>query len=117
MCRSCAIQTEVTRGADDALTENIVPESVDHDAGGQRVLWAGHPVGEFQAPLLFWFLDRHAYRAEDGQDVGGDDLAFLQWFAAVETVGFFRLAESPDPCGIGAGHGGDAGLGGGQIRL
>ena len=80
---------------------------VEERPGGERVLRAGDPCGEFQAALLFRFIHSHGKGAHNREGIRGDDLAFLHRFAAVEAVGFVRLAEGADPsgfCAIEHGH-------------
>ena len=40
---------EVVGGADDSLPEEVFPNAVGHDAGGEGVVGIGDPVGEFEA--------------------------------------------------------------------
>ena len=39
---------EIIGSADQALAEMMLPDPVDHDAGGQRIVGARQPVGQLQ---------------------------------------------------------------------
>ena len=40
--------TKVIGRADEAFSEEMLPNAVDHDAGGERVFRIGNPLCEFQ---------------------------------------------------------------------
>ena len=43
---------EIVGGGDDAAAEDMVPEAVDDNAGGERVVGAGDAVGKFEAAAV-----------------------------------------------------------------
>ena len=49
MTRPLALRAKVFRRFDDACPEDVSPESVHHDASGQRVLATDQPAGEAEA--------------------------------------------------------------------
>ena len=49
---------EVVDGADEAFTEEVHPDAVDEDAGGEGVLRVGDPLGELEATALGGWDDR-----------------------------------------------------------
>ena len=51
MRRLLAHLAEAARRADDAFAEMVLPDAVDHDARGQRILWRDQPVRE-SAPAV-----------------------------------------------------------------
>ena len=50
MRRAHAVVAEIAGGADDAAAEMMLPDAVDHDAGGHRIVLRRDPVGEHRAP-------------------------------------------------------------------
>ena len=48
MRRRLAEQAEVARRADEAEAEMVLPDAVDHDARGQRIVLVGDRVRQFQ---------------------------------------------------------------------
>jgi len=65
MRRPGALKSEVRAGRDDAATEEDLPETVDGDPRGQRVLIADHPVREIESVETTTFL------TTDGAQHGG----------------------------------------------
>ena len=50
MTRPLTQPAEVVRCGHDPATEELVPDAVDHDPGGQRMILHGELPGELQAP-------------------------------------------------------------------
>src|SRR5437867_4191950 len=48
MSRWLAAHSEVVGRADEAAAEMILPDAVDHHAGGKWVVWPGEPASEFE---------------------------------------------------------------------
>lgn len=48
MAREFSGLAEVIDGANDAFAEEIFPNTIGHDPGGERVLWIGDPFSEFE---------------------------------------------------------------------
>ena len=69
---------EVIGGANDAFTEEVFPNAVDHDAGGEGVFGIGDPVGEFESAGVF---GRNVSGGSgfhgDGDESAGDLRAFV----------------------------------------
>ena len=53
-----ALQAEVLAGGDETGAEDLGPESVDHDAGGERMARIGKPASEAQTVLGQGFVPR-----------------------------------------------------------
>ena len=80
---------EVAGGAHQAVAEDLLPEAVDHDAGGQRMLGPDQPLR--QAEPVLGQVGRHG-----GKGVGRirlDRVAALVVLAAVEQVRHRRLGS------------------------
>ena len=82
MRRALAGRAEVVWRADDALAEKVLPNAVGHDAGRERVLRAGDPVGQFDPAALAGRNLRWPSRAEHGHETTGNDRTLLLQFAA-----------------------------------
>ena len=83
-----ALCAEVGGRSHEAGAEEHLPDAIHGDAGGERVLAHGDPVGEAEA------VGRRAVRAAAGQDGGrggGDFFGRLRVVAAVEDERFARL--------------------------
>ena len=69
MAGAIALGAEVTRGADQALTEVVLPDAIDENAGGERIRGIGNGVGEFEASGALTEAFRIA-GGEHGNEVG-----------------------------------------------
>jgi len=45
-------EPEVIDRRDDSPTKHVVPQTIDHDPGGQGIRWGRHLFRQFQAPTL-----------------------------------------------------------------
>src|SRR5436309_7835157 len=90
-----ALLAEVAWRADEALAEMILPQTIDHDPGRQRVGGVSDPLRQGQAPLLVVGrrVAQRKPRRDNAQHAGFDDLAFLHRVASVETVSWFGLLD------------------------
>ena len=89
MRRPFAINTEVIRCLHDALAEQMQPDAVDHDAGGQWVAGRDDRFGQLQ-PTARITLDRVA--AEQADLAPADFLAGVPWIASPVQPRVDRLA-------------------------
>ena len=105
--------SEVARGLDERLAEEVHPDTVDHHAGGQRVGRASDGVGEVEAAAaLGEFLGRAV--GEDGKVLARDLLARAGGAAAEEddalhglrlVLDRHRVRRTLRARGLEAGHG------------
>ena len=75
---------EVFRGRNEAAAEDHLPVAIDGDAGKERVIGRGEPLGETEA--VFGGFVREA--GEDGGGIARDDVGARGVEAAVEDVRF-----------------------------
>jgi hypothetical protein len=82
---------------DEAGAEDVMPDAVHHDAGGQRVARIGEPFGEGEAALLLGRIGREVEAAEfvfeDRERIGRDDFARVHVIAAMQAMGWLGLLE------------------------
>ena len=52
MARLFAHHAKIIDRFDQASAKEMVPDPIDHDPGGQRVVPAGQPAGQFQTPAV-----------------------------------------------------------------
>ena len=115
MCGALAGEAEVVRGGDEAFTEELEPHAIHEDAGGERVLRAGEPLGEFEAAALLQVSDGAA--AAGAEEAAWDGCAEFFGFAVdVEfaVFDFFGVAQAHGERGIDLV--GEGGLGGRTMR-
>ena len=96
MRRVAAHRAEVVRRGDDALAEVVLPESIDDDAGRERVIGTREPFGERRAAAggiwsTFGRSDLRLACAEELGEAGLHFLAGLQIVAAGEHAGWWGL--------------------------
>ncbi len=89
---------EVVGGFDESFAEMVLPDAVDHDARGQRVLRAGDMGGKLAATAA-GFLRRNEGAAEHGDKPSRDFLAEIERLAALLDPAVPRSA-----IGHGVGH-------------
>src|SRR5881394_2779394 len=93
MGRRNTVLTKVTRRGDDAGPEMMLPESISHHTGGQRVVFLYQPVGQRDAAGLLLLTCLEIQRPDDSQGIRRHFLPLLHWVAAIETVRRARLSE------------------------
>lgn len=65
--------TEVGSGGDDPGAKDVVPEPVDHNAGSERVVGVGEPLGEFFSSLGAGCFGGEVEVAFENGEAGGRD--------------------------------------------
>jgi hypothetical protein len=98
MRRAGSHDAEIFRGFDEAGAEELLPDFVDGDAGGERVFRGDEPVGEIEAggAGAFFFQGR-----EEAGGVGFDGDAELFEVAADAEMGLLRLRRFQECVGLG----------------
>src|SRR5437879_944802 len=81
MSRWLAAHSEVVGRADEAAAEMILPDAVDHHAGGKRVVWPGEPASEFE-PAAALGAFRQCAAAEGSDEPARCFFAGPVWLAA-----------------------------------
>src|SRR5581483_9378979 len=100
MARRFALGAEVVECADEALPEVMHPYPVDHDACGERVLFAGDALGEFQAAAAELEGLRFAV-GKDLEEMARNDFAPRLGLAADEDGRILRIRLIDDDHGAG----------------
>ena len=68
MRRPAAAEAKVAGRADQPLTKMMMPDAIDHHSRSERIVRAGDPSGQCQAPLGLGRVGRQAQRRTDGLD-------------------------------------------------
>src|SRR5262249_43394454 len=88
------VDAKITRGADNALAEMMLPETIDKDAGRQRMVRVRDPLGQGNAPFSVARIRRQLqFRAKRGEGSRSDGFTLLHWVAPVEAMRLFRCGE------------------------
>src|SRR5262245_21443518 len=74
MRRLFTARAEIVRRLHDPFAEMILPDAVDHDASGQRIIRVGDPTGEEFAPAPAMIF-RNILPAENRQKAARDFIA------------------------------------------
>ena len=88
---------EVIRRSDDALSKMMLPDTVYHHAGGERIFGAGNPRGQSAAAPGCGGIGRRFRELPLSMTGGGDNTGLHQralrpWTAAIEEVRWNSLA-------------------------
>ena len=100
MARSFGAQAKVAGGLDQAGAEVVLPDAVDHDAGGERVIGRGDGSGQFEAAVAL--LERTAVgTGQHFEKAAWDFGPRLRRAAAAEHHGLWlRGAVDEHECGL-----------------
>src|SRR5262249_22585814 len=96
MGRLLAARAEIVRRLHNPFAEMIFPDAVDHDAGGQRVLRVGDPVGQEFSPASAMIF-RNLLSAENGQKTARD---FIAQILRIAFALYARVGRGPLDDGI-----------------
>jgi len=92
-----ARDAEVRGGGDDAGAEEVVPDAVGHDAGGEGVVGFGEPLSKFfPSDGVFRTRVETEVAFHNGEAGGWDFVARIFRTAAVENLGGSGLGEAAD---------------------
>ena len=85
---------EVVGCADDAFAEEVFPNAVGHDAGGQRIFGISDPVSEFESAGVFrWNIGGGLGFHRDGDETTRDFRAFV-----ADLTADMNMAIGDDVC-------------------
>ena len=88
---------EIGGSGHEATAEMVVPDTVDHDPGGEGVLRFGQPLGEGDAAIAFgcvWFHVKGSEHCVEGiQSFGGYDVPRGKMISAIHQPGGGGLLE------------------------
>ena len=81
----------------------MMPDAIDQNPSGERVLGLGQVLGQSDPSAGFGFIRFQIDSPEEAGDIGGDRVASPHGVASMKQEGWFRLGIKSSPVDLGAG--------------